>query len=63
MTTPTRHFRADFVLSGPLSDAALERLLGLLAAGVELAGGALAGGFVETDAAGDDLEPGDDDER
>ena len=60
MTTPTRHFRVDFHLYGPLTDAALERLLGLLAAGAELAGGFVSGGFVETDETGVDLEGGDD---
>lgn len=60
MTTPTRHFRADFVLHGPLTDAQLERLLGILAGAAELCGAALAGGWVETDEGGDDLEGNDD---
>ena len=61
MTTPQRFFRADLALYGPLTDAQLQTLLTLLAGAAELAGASVAGGFVETDAAGDDLEPGDDD--
>jgi hypothetical protein len=59
MTTPTRYFRADLELYGPLTDAQLERLLGLLAAGAELAGGYISGGWVETDAGGEDVEESD----
>jgi hypothetical protein len=59
MTTPTRYFRADLELYGPLTDAQLEQLLGLLAAGAELAGGYISGGWVETDAGGEDVEESD----
>ena len=59
--TDRRYFRADMTLYGPLTDERLERLLVVLAGAAELCGAHLAGGFVETDAAGEDLEPGDDD--
>ena len=58
-----RHFRSDFVLYGSLTDAQLERLLGVLAGAAELCGAALSGGWVETDAGGEDVEQGDDDEH
>lgn len=63
MTQPTRHFRADMTLYGPLTDADLQLLLAQLAGAAKLAGGFVSGGWVETDAAGEDLEQGDDDER
>ena len=62
MTTPTRHFRADFFLTGPLTDAQLALLLVQLACAAELCGARVSGGWVETDAAGDELEQGGDDE-
>jgi hypothetical protein len=60
MTTPTRYFRADLELYGPLTDAQLEQLLALLAGAAALAGAHLGGGWVETDETGEDLEPSDD---
>ena len=63
MTTPQRHFRSDLILSGPLTDAQLAALLALLAAGAELAGGYVSGGWVETDAGGEDVEQGESDEQ
>ena len=62
MTTPTRHFRADFFLTGPLTDAQLALLLVQLACAAELCGARVSGGWVETDVAGDELEQGGGDE-
>jgi hypothetical protein len=60
MTTAARRFfRADISLYGPLTDAQLERLLGVLAGAAELAGAHVSGGWVETTESGEDLEPGE----
>ena len=62
MTQPTRFFRADIHLYGPLTDAQLALLLLQLAGAAELCGASVSGGWVETDAAGEDVEQGGDDE-
>jgi hypothetical protein len=59
MTTPTRYFRADLTLYGELSDEQLAWLLAAFAVDVERIGARVSGGFVETDAAGEDLEVSD----
>jgi hypothetical protein len=61
MTNPTRYFRADLSLYGPLTDAQLEQALRLLAGWAVSLDAHLAGGFVETTESGEDLEPGADD--
>ena len=60
MPDSVRHFRADLVLSGPLTDADLAALLEALATAAHQAGGYVSGGWVETDAGGEDVEGGDD---
>ena len=60
MTTPTRYFRADLTLYGPLTDAQLALLLSQLAGAAELCGARVSGGWVETDAAGEDVDGNDD---
>jgi hypothetical protein len=60
MTTPTRYFRADLALHGPLTDAQLEQLLAALLSAAEGIGAFVGGGWVETDETGEDLEPSDD---
>jgi hypothetical protein len=59
MTTPTRYFRADLELYGPLTDAQLEQLLAALLSAAERIGAFVGGGWVETDENGEDLEQGD----
>ena len=60
-TDKQRHFRSDFFLTGPLTDAQLALLLVQLACAAELCGARVSGGWVETDAAGEDVKRGESD--